>query len=70
MIACEGSSALNSKSRVVSFSTGANHECDLYTLCTWMCYEKQCTSRDADRMILVHEHQGQDYKQSQFNESS
>lgn len=74
LFACDRNSGFSSKSQVVSFVTTtyttaspASHTHSSYT---WMCYEEECASRDTNRMILVCEHRGQDYKQSQYNEYS
>lgn len=74
LFACDRNSGFSSKSQVASFltttySTG-NTASNIHSPCSWMCYEKERASRDTNRVILVREHRGPDYKQSRFNEYS
>lgn len=73
MFACDRNSVFSSKSQIASFLTThytGNPASNIHSLCIWMCYEEECPSRGSKGMILLCEHQGQDYKQSQFNEYS
>lgn len=74
VFACDRNSGFSSKSHVAPFLTTiystSNPVSNIHSLCTWMCYEEERASRDTKRMILVREHQGQDYQWSQFNKYS